>query len=134
MGPAEGAGGVGEEPRVNAVGVEGVGAQREQPQRVPRGELAETDRAVEWRLRRRAAIHDITVAKDGERVDDGLVEARVVEAEEVLQLGGRRRRRRRSFVFPGLMRRRSKRSGHEVSGEEMENAKEEEDDGYDHYH
>lgn len=66
---AERARGVREEPRVDAVDVESVAADRKQPELVVLGEFAEADRAVEGLL----GALDLSVEEDGEGVDEGLV-------------------------------------------------------------
>lgn len=80
---AERAGGVAEEPGVDAVDVEGVAAGGEQPELILVGELAEADGAVEWLL---GGADDLLVEEDWKGVDQGLVQAGVVEVEELLEL------------------------------------------------
>uniref|UniRef100_A0A8R7R0V1 Uncharacterized protein n=1 Tax=Triticum urartu TaxID=4572 RepID=A0A8R7R0V1_TRIUA len=87
---AERAGGVGEQPGVDAVDVERVAAQRQQPQPVVAGELAQAHRAVE-RLLGARADHHLPVEEHRQRVDDGLVQPGVVQVEQLLQLPLQRR-------------------------------------------
>ncbi|KAB8108702.1 hypothetical protein EE612_044588, partial [Oryza sativa] len=81
---AERAGGVRQQPRVDAVDVEGVAALGEEPEAVVVGELAEADRAVERVLP--AGADDGAVEENRQRVDEGLVHAGVVEVEQLLEL------------------------------------------------
>lgn len=81
-GSAERAGGVRQEPGVDAFHVEGVAAFGEQPELVLGVELAETYGTVEWVLE----ADDGVVVEDGEGVDEGLVDAGVVEVEELPEL------------------------------------------------
>ena len=91
--PAERAGGVGEEPGVDALEVERVAALGQQPELVVGGELAQADSAVERVLAILAAdADDVPVQEHRERVDEGLVDAGVVEVEQLLQLPLERRR------------------------------------------
>lgn len=80
--PAERASGVGEQPCVNAGEVEGVAADRQKPELVVGLELAEADGAVEGLL----GAEDLPVEEERQRVDEGLVEAGIVEAEKLAQL------------------------------------------------
>ena len=62
--------GVREEPRVDTVDVEGVAANRKQPELIVLGEFAETDGAVE---RLFGAFDDVFVEEDRKGVDQSLV-------------------------------------------------------------
>lgn len=99
-GAAERASGAGAEPGVDAGGVEGVAAEREEAEAVAAVELAEADGAVELPLPvpaaaigRGGAGEQLGVGERRQRVDGGLIEPRpraagavLVEAEELLQL------------------------------------------------
>jgi hypothetical protein len=84
--PAQRARGVGEQPGVDAADVERVPAQRQQPQPVLAGELAQADRAVERLLGAGAGADHLPVQEHRERVDDVLVQPGVVQVEQLLQL------------------------------------------------
>ena len=73
---------MGEEPRVDAVDVEGMAALRKKAELFLGVELAEADGAVEGVFR----SGDVLVEEDRQRVDEGLVNAGVVEVEELLEL------------------------------------------------
>lgn len=73
---------MGQEPGVDALHVKGVAASGQQPELVLCFELAQTNGAIEGVLE----SDDGLVVEDGEGVDEGLVDPRVVEVEELLQL------------------------------------------------
>lgn len=79
---AERASGVREEPRVNALDVEGMAAVGEEPEFVFGVKFTEADGAVEWILE----ADNGSVEEDWQGVDEGLVDASVVEVEELLEL------------------------------------------------
>lgn len=54
----------------------------EEPKLIVLGELTEADGTIEGLFR----ANDLTVEEDGERIDEGLVEAGIVEVEELLEL------------------------------------------------
>lgn len=123
---AERAGGVRQQPRVDAVDVERVAALGEEAEAVVVRELAEADRAVE-RILPAGADHG-AVEEHRQRVDEGLVDAGVVEVEQLLELpleGGSVR------VAPvrvaGIPRRRAE----QEPDEKVQQAGDEEDDGQD---
>jgi hypothetical protein len=95
---AERAGGVGQQPRVDALEVERVAALGQQPEPVVGRELAQAHGAVERVLGLGLALpapapadDDAAVEEHRERVDGGLVHAGVVHVEELLQLALERR-------------------------------------------
>jgi hypothetical protein len=85
---AERAGGVRQQPRVDALEVERVAALGQQPELVVGLELAQAHGAVERVL---AAAQHAVVEEHRQRVDEGLVHAGVVQVEELLQLALERR-------------------------------------------
>ena len=93
--------------------MEGVAALGEEPELVERLELAEADGAVKRPLGGVGA-GDGGVLEDGEGVDEGLVDAGVVEVEELLELALQRRDALGVIVV--------------LADEEVEEAKDEEDD------
>lgn len=113
--------------------MEGVAADGEEAELVVGGELAEANGAVEGLL----GADDLPVEEDGQRVDEGLVEARVVEVEQLLELpleGLRARDVRPRLVPIGLAGRGSR--GvllDEESHQEVEQTRDEEDHGEDYY-
>ena len=90
-----------------------VAAFREQPQRVFRLEFRQADGAV----KRIPHADDRAVVENGESVDEGLVEAGVVEVEELLELAFHRGK---ALRFAGA-------SPQQESHEEVEQSGDEED-------
>lgn len=115
--PAERAGGVGEEPGVNAPEMEGMAAFREQPELVLRLELAQAHGAVKRVLN----ADDGLVEEEGKRVDESLVDAGVVEVEQLPQLALHGGGAGYLFWVGGGW-------PEQASGEEVEQAGDEEDD------
>ena len=78
----QGAGGVGQEPSVNALNVKRVLAFGQQPETIVVTELRQANRTVGAVLQSPYA----SITEDRERVDERLLHARVVQVEQVLQL------------------------------------------------
>lgn len=102
-------------------------ADREEAEPVIGGELAEADSAVEGLV---GTVGDVAVGEDGEGVDEGLVEASVVEVEQLLELalecvGGACRRLGGAAAGAAAAL-----FACEEADEEVEQAGDEEDDGY----
>lgn len=62
--------------------MESVAANRKQPELIVFGEFAETHRAIE----RLFGAFDLFVEENGKGIDQGLIETRVVEMEQLLEL------------------------------------------------
>ncbi|RWW28252.1 hypothetical protein BHE74_00003246 [Ensete ventricosum] len=75
-------GGVGNEPSIYALYMEGMAALWEQPELVISLKLTEAHSTIEWVLE----VYDGFVEKDWESVDEGLVHPRIMEMEQLLQL------------------------------------------------
>ena len=80
--PAEWASGVGQEPGINAVNVESMAALWQKPQLVIGLKLREAHSAIERVLE----VYDGLVEENREGVDEGLVNSRVMEVEELLEV------------------------------------------------
>lgn len=118
---------MGQKPSVDAVHVEGVAAFGEQSELVVGLEFAEANRAIKW-VQFEADYGLVEEHREG--VDEGLVDAGVVEVEELLELAleGRRAAAATAAGIFGLC---SGLGVEEESEEEVEEAGEEEDDGED---
>ncbi|KAG6536984.1 hypothetical protein ZIOFF_002062 [Zingiber officinale] len=120
--PAQRASGVGQKPGVDALDVERVATLGEKPELVVCLELAKADGAVERVL----DAGDGLVLEDGEGVNEGLIDASVVEVEELLQLALEGRGMLRFVRAPVAV-------PQEVPHEEVKETGDEEDDGQDYY-
>jgi len=123
---AERAGGVRQQPRVDAVDVERVAALGEEAEAVVVRELAEAHRAVEGVLP--AGADHGAVQEHRQRIDEGLVDTGVMEVEQLLELSLERGGVRVAPVrVAGIPRRRAE----QEPDEEVQQAGDEEDDGQD---
>ncbi|BAS96531.1 Os06g0187350, partial [Oryza sativa Japonica Group] len=132
---ADGARGVRQQPGVDAGHVERVAARREEAELVVAGELAQAHGAVERVVLAEPGADDGAVDEDGERVDEGLVDAGVVEVEQLLELALERRRAAHADAAAAVAHAPPPppRPAHpeQVLDQQVEQAEEEEDDGED---
>lgn len=119
--PAKRASRVGEEPCVYALDMERMAALWQKPELVIRLKFAEANSTVKWILESNNGF----VKENWQGVDEGLIDARIMEVEELLEL---------ALESRGILRlfRLSYSGSEEESDKEVKNSGDEEDDGQNH--